>query len=178
MLKSLDEIDAKRSEKGLSVLALCKIAGVSPVTYWRWKTDRTGAPKLRTIQRLAAALDGKAWPARRMPPPLIRQHFAIVHAYCAKTLGLIEAESVMVDPHANRPRDPGWLSHMRARRLAIYMVVTMGNIRGTELAKAIGVSKQAISKTLRAVEDCRDDPAFDELINRIEQLMEVEEAAA
>lgn len=87
-------------------------------------------------------------------------------------------DAIAADPHANRPRDLNWLAAMHVRQVAIYVLNTEAAVRGADLAKALGVSKQAISKTLKAMEDKRDEPAFDALLNRVHELMNAREDAA
>jgi transcriptional regulator with XRE-family HTH domain len=164
------EIDQKRSALGLPAYALCRRAGVAYSTYWRLKTGGGPARSL-TLRRLSEALAGQTREPARIARPLIQQYFSTVHAICAQALGIDEAEAINVNPHGNKPRDKGWLSQMQARRLATYLVVTVGNVRSAELAREIGVSKQAVSKSLKAVEDLRDDPAFDSLLDKVADLM-------
>ncbi len=54
-----------------------------------------------------------------------------------------------------------------ARRYAIYLTVTEYDRAGKYAAVVAGISKQAVSVLLRQVEDARDVPATDALLQRI-----------
>lgn len=171
MAPGFNEIDQKRQRMGLSEHALCKKAAVHFVTYWRLKTGATKSPSPRTMERLTAALENRPPRAKPLPPGVLRQYFNTVLALCAQAAGLRDLDAIATDPHANRPRDLNWIAAMRVRQVAIYVVSTEGNVSGAELARAIGTTKQAISKARRTIEDRRDDPAFDALLDRVGELM-------
>lgn len=64
---------------------------------------------------------------------------------------------------------------MRARGLAIYILNTEMNLRQAQIADALGVTRQAVSKCCREIEDRRHDGgALDELLLRIAGLMKDE----
>jgi len=172
------EIDNRRQAAGVSVYGLCQKAHVSPLTYRRLKTQRTKRPWPSTLARLDAALGGqRVAPPRKLSSEQIRPYFNLVLAYCCRAAGLSHFDIVATDPHANRPRDLNWLAAIHARQVAIYVLNTESNIRCTDIAKALGVTKQAISKTLKAMEDKRDEPAFEALMQRIHEIMHQENAA-
>ncbi len=61
-----------------------------------------------------------------------------------------------------RPQDPVWLQASRMRRCAIYVLVEGLFISKAAIGKAIGHSRQAVHKTVAAIEMERDrDNAFD-----------------
>jgi transcriptional regulator with XRE-family HTH domain len=171
MALTFDEIDQRRAAAGIAPYALCRKAQVQPGTYYRLKTGKHAA-KRRTLQRLAAALEAGPAPDRKAPAPeVLRQHFNLMLNTCAQAAGIPVPDALNVNPHANRPRDLNWIAAMRVRQLAVYLVITEGNVRGAELARAIGTTKQAVSKALRAVEDRRDDPALDRLLEIVAELL-------
>jgi hypothetical protein len=164
--------DAKRS-LGLSDYALCQEAGVHCSTYYRLKKNPEMNAGVATFRRLWAAIErlrrGRA--SEDVPRPILAQAFKSYLVAAAMAEGLSLEDVLVFDPHENRPRDPAWLRISRVRQAAIYLTVTEHNVAGGRLADAVGVSKQAISKSLGAVEDRRDDPAWDALLDRIPQLM-------
>ena len=172
MVPDFHDFDRQRIAAGLSVAALCKNANVSLLTYKRWRTGRTARLKLRTIARLRAAVAGRSVAVRTtMPDDLVRQHFRAVLAICSHAAGLTILDALQVDTRANRPRDQDWLAIMRCRQAAMYIVNTEGNIRAADLARALKISKQAVSKALHAIEDKRDDRDFDAYLRRVADLM-------
>ncbi len=50
---------------------------------------------------------------------------------------------------------------------AVYLMVTELGFTMTGVAGLVGVTKQAVSKSLRDIEDEREDPAIDALISRV-----------
>jgi transcriptional regulator with XRE-family HTH domain len=175
MHPTFNEIDQQRRAAGLSMEVFCRNAHVSLLTYKRWKTGKTAKPKLRTLARFKAALAGRGVGARAANPPssdLVLQHFNAVLAICSHAAGLPMIDAIRIDTKANRPRNVDWLALMRIRQVAMYIVSTEGNVRGADLARALKISKQAVSKACRSIEDRRDEPAFDALLTRIAELME------
>jgi hypothetical protein len=85
--------------------------------------------------------------------------------------GVRVEDALLFNPWANKPRDPEWLRISRVRQAAIYLTVTEFDVPISVLAAALGVSKQAVSKSQRAIEWRRDDPEFDALLDRIAELM-------
>jgi hypothetical protein len=62
--------------------------------------------------------------------------------------------------------DPDAARIAAARREAIYLAVTACGRGGRAVARAAGVDPKAVRKALAAVEDKRDDPAFDRALER------------
>lgn len=59
----------------------------------------------------------------------------------------------------------------RARDLAIYLTVVEGGLDLGAAGRLAGISKQAVHKTVKRLEDRRDDPAFDAALTRAEGFM-------
>lgn len=57
----------------------------------------------------------------------------------------------------------------RQKSAVLYLLVTCGNVPGALAAEVAGCTKQNVSKLLRKVEDRRDDPHFDALLDSFEQ---------
>lgn len=59
-----------------------------------------------------------------------------------------------------------------ARRVALYLATTLGDVASLPLAKAAGVHRSTVGHHVQAVEDLRDDkPAFNVLIDELERRM-------
>lgn len=54
------------------------------------------------------------------------------------------------------------------RMVAVYLLVTFCNVPGASAARAARITKQAVSKACRRVEDLRDDPAFESRLCALE----------
>lgn len=59
----------------------------------------------------------------------------------------------------------------RARDLALYLAVVEGCLDLATAGRLAGISKQAVHKTVKRLEDRRDDAAFDALLTRAEAFM-------
>lgn len=69
--------------------------------------------------------------------------------------------------HRDGPR--GSRKASQVRRQAIYLLVTEGNVRQTEIARALGLYRQDISQIVHRTEDERDDPMIDALLDSVGQ---------
>lgn len=54
------------------------------------------------------------------------------------------------------------------RQRALYLIVTGFDVPLSQAALAAGISKQAVSKALRRIEDQRDDPEVDQMLDRLQ----------
>lgn len=99
--------------------------------------------------------------------PILRLGYRGTLGLVAADMGLVALDAVLADPGANRPNDALWAAQSLARRRALYLAVTEANIPMTLAGELAGITKQGVSKALREVEDSRDDPAVDRLLDRI-----------
>jgi hypothetical protein len=99
--------------------------------------------------------------------PILTLGYRGVLGLTAATLGIDPVAAVMADPLANRPSDPLWAAQAKARRLALYLGVTEANLPMTLAGELAGITKQGVSKLLREIEDARDDPTLDHLLDRV-----------
>ncbi len=98
---------------------------------------------------------------------LVRSVYRVHLAQLAERLGL--------DPGRCLASSPGVCGDGRysamPRRLAVYMTVVGIDVRPARLAEALGVSRAAITKMLHRVEDMRDDPRIDRMLEEYERVM-------
>lgn len=59
----------------------------------------------------------------------------------------------------------------RRRMVAVYLLVTFCNVPGEVAARAAAITKQAVSKACRRIEDLRDDPAFEDRLAALEDAL-------
>lgn len=74
------------------------------------------------------------------------------------------------DPNkiADAPERGGKCLASTLRQRALYLTIICLDVPLSRAAQAAGVSKQAVSKALRRIEDQRDDKDFDRLLTRLE----------
>ena len=173
---NFQDIDSRRRAAGMSVSELSKRSGVAFSTYWFIRTGRT-KPTLKTLQRYAAGLVAvpKAKPHSQLQTLALAAYRGHVAGISAK-LGIDPAEVVASIPSRSAVHDPKWAKAAKVRQLAIYCTVIEFNLPGAVLARAIGMTKQAVSWNLKQVEELRDDPTVDEIIESCGRLIAAREA--
>lgn len=170
------EIDRKRKASRRTVCALCREANIPVSTWWRVATGKKKAWRASTVRRLEAALAAQpGGRVKRVDTDLAlaayRGHVAAISA----RLGIDPAEVVASIPSRSATQDPQWALAARVRALAIYCTVIEFNLPGAVLARAIGMTKQAVSWNLKRVEDLRDDPTVDQIIESVGRLIAARE---
>ncbi len=174
------EIDRKRRASNRTVSGLCRDAGIPVSTWWGLATGKRKAWRASTIRKLEGAL---ALPPRagsvvrprhnaQMVLAAYRGHIAAI----APRFGADPAEVAASNPAWRAVRDPKWLLAAKVRSLAIYCTVVEFDIPGAVVARAIGVTKQTVSAALRRVEDLRDDPAIEAIVEAAGRLISAREA--
>lgn len=105
--------------------------------------------------------------ARLEGAPILALGYRGVLGLVAGEMGLAPLPAVVADPLANRPNDPLWRAQAQARARALYLAVTETCIPMSLAASLAGISKQRVSLALREIEDAREDPTVDRLLERV-----------
>jgi hypothetical protein len=155
----------------MSVAGLCRRAHVPVSTYWRVATGRKKGWWPQTIKKLEAALDGRDLPRTRADADrVIGDLFRAYVVIFAKELG--HAEEVLgSDPQARANLDAQWRANAYVRALAVYCVTVELGVSGARVGRAIGLTRAAVSQINRRVQDFRDDPKIDALLERVGSLV-------
>ena len=171
MLMNIHEIDMERRRLGLSQLELARRAGVRASVYYRAASGKT-RPRAATLAAWEKAL-GKARPPRPASSldDLIRATYRGWAAHFAGKLGVEVEAALNSDPSLRANASPAWAAAARVRELAVYCTVTELDLNGAKVARAIGVTRAAVSLMLRRVEDIRDDRATSEMIEAAARLI-------
>lgn len=165
-LSTVSAIDGLRVASGHTVRALCTAANVGTATYRRLISGEC-APQPRTLIKLSRALDRLAAGEAASPPPdLVCATWRAAVLFLSAELGADADRALAPDDGVSRPFDPAWMRAARARQLAFYLVHVELQVSLTALGEACGTTKQRVHKAARTVEDLRDDPAIDALLNR------------
>lgn len=83
-----------------------------------------------------------------------------------------DVEQIMAaDFTAERPRDPVWLKASRLRRYAMYITAVELQVGNAALGRAIGCSRQNVKQARDWVEERRDDPGLNALLDRCARLV-------
>lgn len=155
-LASLDR-DRRRARISLADLAAAAAVSERGVRY-----ALNGIKLIRpsTLRRLERALDELRRQARD-PQPFIAAVYRGLLVSLAHEAGLDPDQVINANPRHER----GTIA--RARMRAFYLMVTEFDLTMTAVATIAGVTKQAISKSMREIEDERDDPVIDALLDRV-----------
>lgn len=166
------DVDRRRRDRGLSIEALCKAAGVSVRTWWRIKA-RPAAAEERTLRRLEAALGAvhqEAAPAIDAVRSLIQATLALL----AATAGLDPERQVLrQDFTVQKPLDRDWLAASHLRRAAMWLVLMhVDGVERKDIAAACGCSRQNVAQAIQFVEERTEaEPAFASLLDRVGTLI-------
>jgi len=151
------------------VEALAVRAGVAPSAYRRAIKGRTGI-RPTTLRRLEAALAALRSERRAVREPdtiLIRAVYGGFVASIAVHMGVRPDDVHAQDPRLGATADPEWRRLAQVRQAAIYLTNTVVDVRQARLAHVLGLTPAAVCLGLRSVEDRRDDPDFDALLERL-----------
>lgn len=170
MIPEIQTIEAGRIRLKISGAELCRLSGVA----WRAYADaRDGraAPRKATIAKLrsglASARSGKGQEARALGP-----------AAALRILIALVARERETDPAAALSSNPGlratfsaeWSDHATTRRIAIYLANGAMGFRTSDIGRALGLTKQAVSLAVREIDDRRDENAdLNTLLEQIER---------
>lgn len=155
----------KKIEPRVSRTRWAAVADVSERTLRRLLTGIV-QPRPRTVRLLEVALRELA--ENRVLTPrerTLQAEYRLSVGLLAAEMG-ISAEAVLA---ADPRKDRGEVARCRMRAFYVLVVAKRGSM--TACAKVIGITKQAISKSMHAVEDERDDPATDALLDRLARLI-------
>lgn len=168
-MTDIQTIESGRKRLNITAAELCRLSGVS----WRAYADaRDGkaAPRKATIARLqraiASARSGKGLEARELGPAAA---IKVLIALVAREREADPAAALSSNPGLRATFSPEWTDHATTRRIAIYLANGAMGFRTSDIGRALGLTKQAVSLAVREIEDRRDDSAdLDALLNQIE----------
>jgi len=151
---------------GISSADVARLSGlhVSHVAALKAGRRRANAATLAKLRLVAVRLR-----ARQVAGPLsLVLTYRCALALCALALGLDAAVVQASDPAKRMTLNPAWCDMATARRLAQYLMNTTMGFNQADVARACGVTKQAVNQAARAIEDAREQPDFDRLARKLE----------
>lgn len=162
----MKRVDRRRKDLHVTIARLCAAAGIHGDTY---EDARAGRSKVRasTVARLERALEalsaGEA-PAAKLS--LCQAYLRSITVQLAVKTGWDPELMLTQDFSSENTEDPVWLQASRLRRCAVYLVVEGLRLGKADIGRAVGVSRQAIHKSVAAIEAERErDAAFDALMS-------------
>jgi len=161
-------IDNRRAVMKIPVTSLCVQAGIGRQTYYDGLERGTMRPD--TLAKLNAALsrfhlayDGEV---RELA---IHSAYKAAMVIAAFQLQANARAALAADPSRKATADKDWLAAARVRRLAYWIANGMLGFRVTEVARAAGVTKQAVSNAIKDLED-DDDPEIRRVCRQLEEV--------
>lgn len=156
-------------EPALGLFTLAEIAHAADLDPSYLSHLRAGRfkPRLAMIARLRLAISRLKQRQTDGPASAVAFYRMALDASAA-ALGLDPDEVHASDPHARQAACKGWRDACLARWLAQYLLNAVHNIPQADVARASGVTRQAVSLAMREIENRRSEPAFDALLARLE----------
>jgi hypothetical protein len=152
------DLEKKVAASGLSVSAVCRRADVDRSHFYAARRGEVVSRWwLRRCELAIEALLGGAVPEAEPSDLFLRVTYRAFLNEAARLYGIALAEA-----ETGRQGDGA-----RARHLALYLVNTELAVRQATLSRLFGVTRAAIKQALDAVEDRREDPAFDTAVAAI-----------
>lgn len=171
---ALNALEQRRAGLGVTRSLMVARAGLTLRTYQRFLAGQR-RPLSATVKRLARALDELAGarpapvvsPSRERRAAEIRACWNGFLSFVAPHYGLT-ADEIRATRNF-RSFDGRVHAARRAQQAAIYLVSVVLEAGQAEIARALGLTPAAVCIALQAVEDRRDDPVFDALLDRAQR---------
>lgn len=166
----MHDIFKRADDANVTLQDLAAAAGVYVSTIYRMrKRDDLSRDQVLTLERALKQIERRQvalGDTGRMSGIVYRSLLALV---CQK-LGVDPAMAQDADPAIHiRGRDAAWRKAAEARSAAIYLMNCGLNFRQCDVAPVVGLTKQAVSRAVRRVEDWREDPDFDRMMTKLER---------
>lgn len=165
-------IEARRQALNLPATRLCAAADVGRQTYQDALRGRS-RPTPATLAKLNAALNrfriGFGGEAGAIAPHAAYKACLLLAAFAtnADAKAALEAQ-----PGRRATSDPVWLAAARTRRIAFSIANQFLGFNISDVARAAGCTKSAVSIAIRQLEDQRDhDQELDRLLNQLEEIL-------
>ncbi|MBB4649261.1 hypothetical protein GGQ99_000983 [Aminobacter niigataensis] len=153
---------------------LCAVAGVGRRTY-DYMHNGTTAPQAATLGRLQTALDrlrrGVGGEAYGLAPHAVYKSCMVV---AASYMQANATAALDADPGRRATANPEWQRAAEVRRVGYFIANQFLGFKISDLARAAGVTKQAVSTAVRELEWERDreggnNGQLDRLLSKLEE---------
>lgn len=155
----VSSLEKKIQAAGGTILAVCQRARVSTSHFYAARSGQRRASRW-FIRRCELALEALLAGDAEGGEPSDLYIRTVYRAYLAEACRLHQVEMARALTALQGPP-------VQARHLAIYLVNTELAVRGATLARLFGLTRSAITQAVQAVEDRREDPAYDKAVAEI-----------
>lgn len=168
-------IEAKRRAMKISIHSLCSAAGIRQKTYERTRSGAT-APRASTLGRLQVALRrfqvGFGGEAQSIAPHAAYKACVVI---AAMQMDADARAALEADPGRRATANPAWQRAAEVRRVGYFIANQFLGFTQSDLARAAGVTKQAVSTAVKELEWERDPEGgnnrqLDELLTKLEEV--------
>jgi transcriptional regulator with XRE-family HTH domain len=173
MTAEIQTIERRRKAMGLSRERLCASASVGRETY---RAALNGRPaKAATLARLNDALRrfriGFAGEASAIAPKAAFAGCLVFATFALDQVNPFQSARAALtsDPSRRATSDPAWLRAARIRQLGYWIANGCMGFRTSDIARAAGVTKQAVSS---GISDVEDDPELAAVCRQIEEVFQ------
>lgn len=166
VVASFADLERRRAARGISINAWLSASGVADHTYRLAKAG--GATRKATLAKLELGLERlqqEAGAAR--PPAVIALLVRAIELLLLSVIGRDRRLMAACDPARLRRRLPQRVPAGRLRLIAIYVATVELEVKNAELARALGIERQAVKQSRDKIHDLRDTPAFDALVEQV-----------
>lgn len=177
LLSGIAAVERLRVSLDVPQHRLADAAGISDRTYRRYVAGRAKASPAM-VARLNRALDRVGLVEPKLDERTRALMLATWRAFVGELLpigagvGVTLDDVVASDPRRGATADPKWRACRRIAQAGIYLLATaFDDISQRRLAELFDLTPAAICLALRAVEDARDDPAFEAAIEAAQRKM-------
>lgn len=166
--RELAAIEARRREIGIGKEALERLAQIARGHYGRL-LGRDCLPRRGMIARLKLALQRHVLrqAADTDTDLLLTLSYRMAIAIAAHALDRDPAICQGQDPARRATASADWSAAAEVRNLAFYLMNSGAGMKQATIARAAGVTRQAVSLACQKLEDRRDDPKLDRLLDEL-----------
>jgi transcriptional regulator with XRE-family HTH domain len=154
MLDKVRKLEAERRAAGVPQQRVLRLADMGHNTVARWlaglRTARPGA-----VARYHRALRVAELELSAADRPVLNLWDALL-VLVAREHGVCPAATRAFDAGLRATRSAQWVAQQRVRWEVIYLMNMVFGVRQHEIAKVLGVTRQAVQRAVRAVEAARD----------------------
>lgn len=156
-MPALQQIERRRMALNVSRTELATAAGIALTYYSGFLIAGKRRPRESTLARLNTALSNIARKRGTDSdfPMTVAYRLALIVA--AHALGHDAAAAQTADPARRATQCPDWMKAAEVRRLALYLLTSECGFSQSEVARAAGLTKQAVSEACKDLENIRDE---------------------
>lgn len=167
LFHKMEKIIEACAEGGFSIAQICQVAGVRDRQWRRWlKGQAMPRPSnLRRMERAIKRFANERERERRGEQVVTPVAYRLILTMLAHKTGQRVEMVLGDDPHDQDKQSPEKAAASLCRQRALYLIVTELNVPLVVAAGFAGISKQAVSKSLRQIEESRDNQDVDQLLD-------------